>query len=228
MTDPGDPTPGVNVVVLGTLPSCYRPEMPVLVMYPNGSSKVAWVHKLTGAGGGGGQNSLDVTPAQGPPYPLTDLKPGDNIGFPEEPTRVTGAQIVRYVIAPDTTDDALPSLWRSDQGGYSYDSGGVVDPGGAADAGWRLVARGVEDLQVRYRYPSCAAQWCDEPPVAAGDIQTTVTEVEIRLGARTAEANLAGATTSASTTAFRGQLVTVVSPRAALANVAQLDPTIWQ
>jgi hypothetical protein len=130
---------------------------------------------------------------------------------------------VRYLIWPDT--DGIPSLWRSDKGGRDA-AGDYVDPPDPA-GNWRLVARGVEDLQVQYRVdPDDPTLWNDDPGlVAVGDTGTVVREVRVVLGARTVAANIAGARTSATETAVRGQLEATMAPRAALFNLAKAD--VW-
>ena len=97
-----------------------------------------------------------------------------------------------------------------------------------ANAGWQLVARGVEDLQVRYR---TAGGWQAAAPLIAPAsaiatrLDNIVREVEVTLWARTiGEARLQGESTSANgVIAVRGQLVMSVAPRAA--QIALLNET---
>jgi prepilin-type N-terminal cleavage/methylation domain-containing protein len=125
------------------------------------------------------------------------------------------AQVVRYSIAPDPTDDT-PGLWRSRTGRYKTDGSVGASPG--AGAPWELVARGIEDLQIEYRYGAPGA-WHNAPPISAKDSwNTLVREVRITLSARTTGANLQGQTRAAGgggPDAVRGQLSTTVAPRAA-------------
>lgn len=143
--------------------------------------------------------------------------------------RSLAIQVVRYAVAPDPAEPRVPALWRSATGRFDG-TGGVVGtpPGG----NWQLVARGIEDLQIRYRngagwsgnagVVSCAGV-CGTPTLA--DLNTIVREVEITVWARAAAANLAGQSTAAGgPNALRGQLTSTVSPRAAL-QARNLIPT---
>jgi type II secretory pathway pseudopilin PulG len=141
-------------------------------------------------------------------------------GFAAMPVSVTRLQFVRYQIAPDVTDNGLPCLWRSDTGGFDPATGApVAAPGAAA---WQLVARGIEDLQVEYldgnSPPAGPHIWQNQPPVSTLNNWTTlVRQVRISLSARVTQANLAGESTAGggAPNAVRGQLSTVVTPRAA-------------
>ena len=86
-----------------------------------------------------------------------------------------------------------------------------------ADSGWRLVARGVEDLQVQYRRGNPLA-WQPTPGIVdpnGADFTTIVREVRVMLGARTVQGNIQGARTSADGGDFvRGQLQSIIAPRA--------------
>jgi hypothetical protein len=134
--------------------------------------------------------------------------------------------VARYRIQVDA--EGVPNLWRSAFGGEDLPSG---------QSSWQLVARGLEDLQVRYEN---AAGWQDTPGVVtcgtgtgctsptAGDYDRIIRTVRITLSARTIAPNLQGATSSAAGTAVRGQLVTDVTPRAALmALTAGSGTTRW-
>jgi len=231
---------GSNISGAWEFPSCYQEKSPMMLVYPSGAS-FAWGHNDTSAGvagsfnipGGqqsnfppsGVKNKNDLTCPV--PFPLQSVPPNTKTNQcpvgEEDPTYISQAVVIRYLIAPDV--DGIPGLWRSTLGGFS-DSGSAVvtdpalDPG---DAGWRLVARGVEDLQVEYNYPACAAtdDWCPTPGQMVYDDPTTIVrEVRVTLGARTVQTNIAGVTTSATSTAMRGQLVSVISPRAILHNLS--------
>jgi prepilin-type N-terminal cleavage/methylation domain-containing protein len=130
-------------------------------------------------------------------------------------------RIVRYRIAPssDPTDSA-PALWRSETGRYSTAGIVVTEPGAAgfalAGSPWQLVARGIEDLQIEYR--DGTGVWQNQPPVSiTGTWTTLVRQVRITLSARVSQANLGGESTAGGggPNAVRGQLSTVVVPRAA-------------
>ena len=135
--------------------------------------------------------------------------------------RSLAVEVVRYAIAPDPADASVPSLWRSGTGRFDGSGNVVTSPPGG---NWQLVARGIEDLQVRYRN---GAGWSDVPGdvACAGactsptltDLDTIVREVQITVWSRAAAPNVAGQTTAAAgPRALRGQLMTTVSPRAAL------------
>ena len=62
--------------------------------------------------------------------------------------RSLAVEVVRYAIAPDPADASVPSLWRSSTGRFDGSGNVVANPPGG---NWQLVARGIEDLQIRYR-----------------------------------------------------------------------------
>jgi prepilin-type N-terminal cleavage/methylation domain-containing protein len=227
-------TVGVKVGGAMPLPDCFAEKSPMVLTYPSGGASFGWAHEETGGDG------INFPPGQAGNFPDAGIQAQKDIDCPvpftiksstcppgvpnpEEPSFIAQAVVIRYLIAPDA--DGIPGLWRSELGGFS-DSGSTVfdDPAAApADAGWRLVARGVEDLQVEYNYPACAAvdDWCGTPgAMVFGDPTTVVREVRVTLGARTVQRNLAGATTSATGSAMRGQLVSVIAPRAILHNLS--------
>jgi prepilin-type N-terminal cleavage/methylation domain-containing protein len=131
------------------------------------------------------------------------------------------ARVVRYRIAASTDpSDPTPALWRSESGRYAVDGSLADEPGGvgfpAAGSPWELVARGIEDLQIEYMAGDDV--WRNRAPVSVVDDWTTlVRQVRITLSARAAAANLQGQTTAGggAPNAVRGQLVSVVAPRAA-------------
>jgi hypothetical protein len=132
-----------------------------------------------------------------------------------------GAQVVRYQIAPSNDPlDPGPALWRSRSGRYSVVDGlpRIAPDGNALPAGspWQLVARGIEDLQIEYMAGDLV--WRNRAPTSViNDWTTLVRQVRITLSARASGVLLQGATTAGGTgpDAIRGQLVTVVTPRAA-------------
>lgn len=149
-----------------------------------------------------------------PPF-VNDPPPAAPVVF------VYRGRIVRYRIAPslDPLEAGIPVLWRSESGRYTTGGLAVTEPGlsgfPGANSPWELVARGIEDLQVEYQ---AAGAWDNQPPVAiTGTWTTLVRRVRITLSARAALPNLQGATTAAggAPNAVRGQLSTVVTPRAA-------------
>lgn len=134
-------------------------------------------------------------------------------------------QVVRYEIAPDPNDPTTPALWRSPTG-TAQD--GTLNNNQPPNAPWQLVARGIEDLQLRYL---TGTGWADNPgPVQPSNYNTIVREVQITLSGRSTAQNIQGATTSALTgaarDAIRGQLVSTVSPRGAL--LAAQQGNLWR
>jgi prepilin-type N-terminal cleavage/methylation domain-containing protein len=138
--------------------------------------------------------------------------------------RSLAIDVVRYAVAPDPSEPTVPALWRSATG--VFDSSGNVHPT-PPGGNWQIVARGIEDLQIRYRTGPVGAGWNGTPGVVtcagtcaaptAADLNTIVREVEITVWSRAVAANLAGQTTALSgPNAPRGQLMSTVSPRAAL------------
>lgn len=147
------------------------------------------------------------------------------------------AKVVRYRIAPSTDPlDSAPVLWRSESGRYDATGTLVDEPGDAgftlaAGSPWEIVARGIEDLQVEFQNqpppapaaspappPSTTSTWTNEPPISVlNDWTTLVRQVRITLSARATAANLQGESLGAggAPIAVRGQLSTVVTPRAA-------------
>ncbi len=130
------------------------------------------------------------------------------------------ARIVRYRVSPslDPTDPG-PALWRTESGHYFPNGGVAPEPGtplfAAATSPWQMVARGIEDMQIEYL--DGTGVWANSPPLSVpGSWDSIVRRVRISLSARASAANLQGATTVAGgPDAVRGQLATVITPRAA-------------
>src|SRR5262245_4819683 len=145
-------------------------------------------------------------------------------------TKVVPIQLARYAIAPDAA--GVPSLWRSGRGGLN-DAAARTPPGDATGQ-WQLIARGIEDLQVRYRtnskgpFPADPAQYGSPEVAAPGNFDNIVQEVEVTLWARTVAPNLQGQTTQAGVNAIHGSLRTVTSPRAALMALTLATPPRWK
>jgi hypothetical protein len=136
---------------------------------------------------------------------------------------------IRYQLGNDV--DGTPSLFRSASGGFDQGTEAFANPPGNS---WQLVARGIEDMQIRYR---TFAGWQDAAPQiqpqGAQPLDNVVREVEITLWARTVgRTRLQGESVAPGNqvTAVRGSLVTTVSPRAAqVALMQETDPTKrWQ
>jgi hypothetical protein len=145
------------------------------------------------------------------------------------PTQMSAVQVVRYEIRIDASDGS-PNLWRSPTGGVST-AGSGCGAGGAGTDGWRMVARGIEDLQVEYRNGTGA--WSSSPgPIVAGDYSKLVREVRLTLTSRVVnEGILEGESvpTAGAARAVRGQLTTTLTPRAVLAWLAQAEPEpLWR
>jgi hypothetical protein len=168
------------------------------------------------SGSGGAQGNFTLGPA---------LEPWQG-SVPTSPTPfLSRVRVVRYRIAPSTDPlDTTPALWRSATG--RYDSAGALPPEPGApgfpgsNSSWQLVARGIEDLQVEYQAGD--GLWRSQPAQLQADEWTTlVRQVRITLSARTLVPNLQGQTTAggAAPPAVRGQLVTVVTPRASFSNL---------
>jgi hypothetical protein len=138
-----------------------------------------------------------------------------------QPDWMLVGQAVRYRINIDP--DGIPNLERSAFGGQDI-------PG--AGSSWQILAGGVEDLQVEYMN---AGGWQDTPgatscasattacgdtcQAVATDFDTIIQRVKVTLSARALEPNLQGQTTSAIGNAPRGQLVTEIAPRPAMATL---------
>jgi prepilin-type N-terminal cleavage/methylation domain-containing protein len=126
------------------------------------------------------------------------------------------ANLVRYRIRLDAANVPMLERWSSDAPGAFV--GGVRQ-------GFQTLARGIENLQVQYLRadgnPNTPADWLDSAPlVVLDDYRSLVTQVRVRIAARSEAQNIAGARTSAAGgTAIRGSLVSSASPRATLNNI---------
>jgi prepilin-type N-terminal cleavage/methylation domain-containing protein len=149
------------------------------------------------------------------------------------------AKLVRYMVAPSLdAADPVPSLWRSETG--RYDATGAAAPVPVVGTtNWQVVARGIEDLQVEYL--NGGELWSNNPgivnPCAAtgcqpADYANVVRRVRVTLSARATAANLQGETAPAGGTApnaVRGQLVSVLTPRAAVLGLQAVSTVSnWQ
>jgi prepilin-type N-terminal cleavage/methylation domain-containing protein len=131
------------------------------------------------------------------------------------------ARLVRYRVAPNADPlDPTPSLWRTETGLFQPNGAAAPEPGDAgfdaAGSPWQLVARGIEDMQLEYL--DGGGGWMNSPRAwIDADWTRLVRQVRITLSARANAPSLAGesAAGGGAPNAVRGQLSTVVTPRAA-------------
>jgi type II secretory pathway pseudopilin PulG len=210
-----------NLTVCGPPSSSIATNEPIPACY--GASSLTYVYGAGGPAPSQGPWGLLVL-NQGAPVlpcnglfnaPAGGLTPAAGACSPATTCQfVSRVNLVRYQIAPDPDDPQTPSLWRSPMGRV----GAAPQP---PNFPWQVVAKGIEDLQVRYL---TGAGWADSAGVVtAGVYGTIVREVQITLSARSMAPHLAGQMTSAVGSAVRGQLVSVVSPRAAQLALQQGD-----
>jgi Tfp pilus assembly protein PilW len=213
---------GASVTTKVELDSCY--QFPSLVILGDEEKWGLFWAKAPGAatsgscpGGSPGAKNGHVNLPHGQ-APLVN-PPGGLGGW--IPDYMLVGQAVRYRVQMDA--DGIPNLERS-----AY--GGQVMPDGSSS--WQIVARGVEDLQVEYEngIDVSGTPWHDLPGVITcgancaaptqADYDTLIRRVRVRLSARaTGGGNLTGQTTSAVGNAVRGQLMTEIAPRAAVASL---------
>ncbi len=220
---------GVQLTTFQELSPCY--QFPALVIlgdascwgmrYAEKPGKGTSASCAAGGGGGTSKNGHVVFPPG--QAPLVNPPGGFNSWSPEW---MLVGQAIRYRINIDA--DGTPNLERSTAGGQNLPGTGK----GGGTSSWQILAGGVEDLQVEYLN---AAGWNDEPSTiscasattacgdtcqaVATDFDTIIRRVRVRLSARALEANLTGQSTSAVGNAPRGQLVTEVAPRPAMATL---------
>jgi hypothetical protein len=148
--------------------------------------------------------------------------PGPGNCPPTDLIAIAPIEVVRYEIALDP--DAMPSLWRSARAGIDPGTGLYV-PAPGAGAGWQLVARGIEDLQVMYQDVAGNPPAPTPPIVVDANFGTLVREVQVTLRARSDRRLQAGTGTDDT---YHGSVQTVVTPRAVLAHLnGQAVPT-WR
>lgn len=221
-TPPG-PRNGANYNSVDTWPSCYPEPGWVLAFFPDGNAKWGWGHNQHGAGNGAFNFPPGQQPAGSQMTGVQNLQCGLDLavvpgGCPpgNQGEAIFFAQMdrIRYQLGNDT--DGVPSLFRSASGGFDGTTEAFSNPPGNA---WQLIARGIEDMQIRYR---TFAGWQNAAPVilptSATPYDNIVREVEVTLWARTiGENQLQGQTRAAGNgvTAVRGSMVTSIAPRAA-------------
>jgi len=234
--NPGNPRNGSNYNAIDAWPDCYPEPGWVLAFFPDGNAKWGWGHNQHG----GGNQKFNFPPGQQPAgsqmagvanlscsVDLAILPGACPAGNQGEAVFFAQMDRIRYQIFVDPAD-GVPSLFRSASGGFDGATEDFSDPPGDA---WQEVARGIEDMQIRYR---TFAGWQNNAPVIIPpSFDNVVREVEITLWARTVGENqLQGESMAAGNqvTAVRGSLVTSVSPRAAqIALMGEPDATKrWQ
>lgn len=237
--DPTNARNGTNYNAAEDWPGlpCYPEPGWVLAFFPDGNAKWGWGHNQHANG-----QKFNFPPGQQPAE--SQMEGEKNLSCSLD-LNVTGGVCpagnkgeaifflqmdrIRYQVAIDT--DGVPSLFRSTNAGFDQTTEAFTAPPSAA---WQQLARGIEDMQIRYRVQ---AGWVDSAPtilpISASPYDNVVREVEITLWARTLNvARLQGETTAAGNgvTAVRANLTTTVAPRAAQdALQSETDPAKrWQ
>ncbi len=131
-----------------------------------------------------------------------------------------------------------PCLWRSEYGRLNRDgtpnNGPYIAGGPAGNNPWEMVARGIDDMQIDYQagpavFAAQPGMGPTTPPALpivppAPNTDGVVRRVRVTLSARAIGVNLGGEAPYASNLAGevgrRGQMTTIVTPRAALATLA--------
>jgi len=225
--DPANPRNGANYNAVDTWPACYPEPGWVLAFFPDGNAKWGWGHNQHG----NNNAKFNFPPGQQPPESQMtgvqnlscslDLSVTGGACPPQnQGEAVYFAQMHRYYYVVDFDTDGVPSLFRSTTGGVDLATQNYAPPPNDA---WQMLARGVEDMQIRYKiYQGGALVWVDNAPTILpldpAPFDNVVREVEVTLWARTVGVNnLAGQTKAVGNgvTAVRGSLTTTISPRAA-------------
>lgn len=224
-----DPT-GVVIRAIEVFPNCYKlPALVMLVGVPPDAEPPYSVGVACPRGGGpgggncGAEACANFPPGQAPNY---NLPGGEQIPKPLD--IMLPVQVVRYEIRVDA--DGVPNLWRSPNGNIPALGGGeACGAGDGIDDGWQLVAKGVEDMQVRYVMAGGAE--VDTPDkVEEGNYKTLVKEVRVTLTARSEAANLLGGQDgkNAPDPKLRGSMTSVTTPRAALFALSKAPDPEWR
>jgi prepilin-type N-terminal cleavage/methylation domain-containing protein len=224
---------GSNVFTLQQFPPCYQLPAMVAIVGLSGHYDIEKAEWPGGGSTGPTADHINIPSGQQPPG-LPQCNPAAGCP-PTDAQYLTPIQVVRYEIAADPADGML-SLWRSNTGGTQVTAGagaGYV-PASAnpnTNGGWRLVARGIENLQVKYTMAD--GRIVDSPDVVVGGNYTTlVRSARVTLTARSEQAREAGTSTTASPgsqRAFRGDLTSVTTPRTVLVSLAGAPaPLTWR
>jgi prepilin-type N-terminal cleavage/methylation domain-containing protein len=227
---------GVNLGTTDTLPACF--QLPALVYVADtddAAGPLQGIHFAfeRGGGVGCGNGHANFPPGQSPFNP-----PGGFCGPGAACDQIMKIQMARYQISIDA--QGVPNLWRSPLGLANPDGTQQV-PNPVPDANtppWQMVARGVEDLQVQYLNGN--GVWADNSGLVDGSLpfpanyNSIVRQVRVTISARNTGAfNLQGASQpGAATTRFvRGQLTSIVTPRAALTALSRVpapNAPLWR
>jgi len=223
-----DPT-GVVVRMMELFPNCYRlPGLVMLVGEPGAVPPYSVGVACPRGGGPGGGNCGAVACANFPPGQAPNYNLPGGAQIPDPLAVMLPVQVTRYEIRVDA--DGVPNLWRSPIGNIAAAAGGpACGAGGELDDGWQLVAKGIEDMQIRYTMADgVEADTPDE--VLENDYSTLVKEVRVTLIARSDAANLAGARagTNAVQAKVRGSMTSSSTPRAALFALSKAATPLWR
>jgi hypothetical protein len=140
-------------------------------------------------------------------------------GTPLQVTRIVYANQVRYRIRPDPAD-GVPVLERKSSDEPAAES-------------FRVLARGIEEMQIQYASVGDPGTWLDEPPIvpdpppaAPSAYESLVGQVRVTLTSRSEARNIQGARNNALGTdpRIRGNLVSTSTPRATLMHLARNRP----
>ena len=223
-----DGTGGVVIRMLEVFPNCYRLPALVMLVGEPGATPPYSVGFACPRGGGGGncgaESCANFPPGQAPNYNL----PG-GAQIPDPLDTVLPVQVVRYEIRVDA--QGVPNLWRSPAGNAIDMVGGQAcgAGGGTLNDPWQLVAKGIEDMQIKYTMADGTT--ADTPEtVLDGQYGTLVKEVRVTLTSRSEAANLLGGQngTNAPDPKVRGNLVSVTTPRAALFVLSKAPTPEWR
>lgn len=206
---------GVVVRMMEVFPQCFHLPALVMLVGEPGATPPYGIGFACPRGTGGG-NCGAVACANFPPGQSQYNLPG-GAGIPDPLSTMLPVQVVRYEIRTDA--EGVPNLWRSPVGDtFAINQGQGCRGGGAASGDpWQLVAKGIEDMQIRYTMADGTE--ADTPAaVVDGNYNTIVKEVRVTLTARSEAANLQGAKagTNPGGLKVRGAMTSVTTPRAAL------------
>jgi len=212
----------VTLNLATTIPTCYQSPGYILVDYGTGSGR--WGIGTVVANAGNNKGTVTFASVGGTGADIPD-NGGLNVPATAVPSGMSALDLIRYEIAniPGDTDPSgnpIPGLWRSRTGGHPA-TGGAYSAAPAAAGNWQLLARGIDDLQVKY-ITNDPTTPLDNPPASGGTATTVVQQVRITLSARTITVR---GTNTVGGSAIRGQLTSVSTIRSAL---FYLSGASWQ